>query len=273
MFVKPRFVQFLTSVSFAAMFIATPLAVKFDGAAGFAVVTAAAFAWDIPAEPPADPVDPPADPVDPPTDPIDPPTDPIDPPTDPIGPSDPTDPVVQPTDPVEPTIPVPVVAPPPSNGDDHDPATPLVADIPVGTTPKQDGLDFVGTLRCQMACTASVTGDGEVTVTVTSTTSVGDTVETKMTQDGPDVETTIVVNDIILATAEENFESEDEARDVFDDRIEGITVSITLTVDFPDYGEETRDSFAADVDPFLDAIANELNMREDRFVVIDFSEG
>ena len=315
MSVKPRFVQFLTSVSVAAMFIATPLAVKFDGTVGFTVVTTAAFAQGVPVDLPGGPDGPfpddmPGGPLidcvgdcGPPTDPVDlidpplecefdcgPPTDPVDPPTDPIDPIDPpqecevdcgppTDPIVLPIDecdqkdaPDSCFDPEPVATPSPSDDDDDEPANPPVADIPDVATPKQDGLEFVETLLCQTACTASVTTDGEVTVTVTSTTTAGDTVETTIKQDGPEVETQVVVKDTIKLTALEKFETKTEARNMLEKRVAAISAKLKLNVDFAVSGDRLRDSSAI-ADSLVKDISGALNISLDRFLVTQSREG
>ena len=272
MFVKPRLVQFLTSVSVAAMFIATPLAVKFDGAGEFAVVATAAFAQAIPDDIPGGPIEPPTDcdgVCGPPTDPVDPPTEPVDPPTEPVDP--PTDPVDPPTEPVDPPT-EPVATPSPSDDDDDEPAPPPVADIPAGGTPKQDGLAFVKTLRCQTACTASVAGDGDVTVTLTSTTQGGDSIETKITQDGTDVATTIVVAEKIVMTAEESFVSEDTARDVIAERTRDVPEIVVLKVDLGLAVIFLEDVVHSKAD-FEDDFSTALGISETRLKVISVNEG
>lgn len=234
MFVKPRFVQFLTSVSVAAIVLCAPYSAKLNSAGQAVVMSAAAFAQtppdplappgvDVPPGP-TEPPTPPTDPVDPPTDPVDPPTDLVDPPTDPI--DIPIDVCDQKDAPDSCFNPAPAAVQHTQNDGDDVPSTLPAKPADEEKTAQEDGVEFAKSLRCQTECKAEVAADGDVTVTLTSTTPEGDTVLTTIKQDGPEIETRLSINDLTVAEAKELFDSVMNARTVVQVRATDVVVTL-----------------------------------------------
>ena len=161
MFVKPRFVQFLTSVSVAAMFIATPVVGTFDAAGKLLIVSAIANAQEVnqpePGPGPGD-VTPPGGP-----------SGPIGPaPEGPVVPVVPDVPVV-PVLPVVPVMPDVQVASAPdvqssfSDSRDKVPSS-LPVNPPAVLSAAKVAMAEAKTLRCGGPCRIEVNAKGEIKV-------------------------------------------------------------------------------------------------------------
>ena len=219
------FARILSSAAVAAVFVASPVVVKFDASGAAFVATSAAFAQVLPddllqgsmgtagpggpGDQPNGPVGPTPDPVDPPIvpglppvgPPINPPTDPVDPPIVPIQlPVSGCDDIVTTRSNSSACNPTPVAIPAATNSDNDDTETPVAqkpAKTPDEPTFQQVVIERVKEeLRCQTACKAIVTVDGDVKITAKSKTLTGQDVKTIIFTD----DTTVTVDMIIGGT-------------------------------------------------------------------------
>jgi hypothetical protein len=96
-----------------------------------------------------------------------------------------------------------------------------------GLTPQQQGVAFAETLTCQTACTASVAGNGDVTVTATSTTSTGQEVQTAITLVDNEVSLAVSTDGTTTPVGTVDLETTEQAEDV----VTKITQSVPPTLE------------------------------------------
>jgi hypothetical protein len=99
-----------------------------------------------------------------------------------------------------------------------------------GLTPQQQGVAFAETLTCQTACTASVAGNGDVTVTTTSTTSTGQDVQTEITLADTSVSVTVSTEEATIPVGTVDLPTVEEAQDVVTEITQKVPRSIPMQI-------------------------------------------
>ena len=262
------FARILSSAAVAAVFVASPIVVKFDASGVGFVAPSAAFAQTLPNDPYAPPPlpDVPPDTGEFPTlDPFDPPTIPDVPP---VGP-----PINPPTDPVDPPIvpvsgcddhvttrsnssacnPTPVAIPAATNSDNDDTETPVAqkpAKTPDKPTPQQDVIERVKEeLRCQTACKATVTVDGDVKITAESKTETGQDVKTIIFTDDATVTVDMIIGGTTLSIGDTGpFGSQFDAQKAAFSLAQDVPLVIDATLHLDAIGHHPKASFDDDYD-------------------------